>query len=530
MANARLKRARQSREERASSRYGPAASEEPLAPTFTARSRGKKTTVLPGDDANAAELLMNLSHPPKSNEVLEREREERLQSWIDREIDRHTQPKTVTKGVCAVVLSISASDIQSKAAPSLSNISLSEASDLSEGLDATPAPMNLSQKKSLLKRKAAVLIGSDSEDKDLDSDPGTFDIKYEITLGKKARVDCVLDNNTTFSVFRQRIASEMGIPLQQLSALGYIASFWPRSPKPVPKLVDTDARYEDMVGILEEYMKVEYTKHGKPKKKKAFSVILIDTGSESDGKKSSKAKSHDNEGPALENNADEQEVLIIRQIVKNFSCAEHPKKACYVTTNGLHYAFTAGDLSIWAGLVRKHEAVLKTPPEVILQGIGEKAVKQGKYGVGQASTAYGAPPHWGYSYPPPPPLGYYTTPAYPGHYSNIPAPNPGSVAFSSPPSSPQKPAEFPHVNDWLAKLDSDEYRGRDNHNYIQFTTIFAHEELTHLDDLHLIGSADKLRTLLACNLGNANRLWKYIVDDMDSITGGGRSSKKRQIA
>ncbi|KAJ3803632.1 hypothetical protein F5876DRAFT_84847 [Lentinula aff. lateritia] len=285
MANARLKRARQSREERASSRYGPAASEEPSAPTFTARSRGKKTTVLPGDDANAAELLMNLSHPPKSNEVLEREREERLQSWIDREIDRHTQPKTITKGVCAVVLSISASDIQSKAAPSLSNISLSEASDLSEGLDATPAPMNLSQKKSLLKRKAAVLIGSDSEDEDLDSDPGTFDIKYEITLGKKARVDCVLDNNTTFSVFRQRIASEMGIPLQQLSALGYIASFWPRSPKPVPKLVDTDARYEDMVGILEEYMKVEYTKHGKPKKKKAFSVILIDTGSESDGKK-----------------------------------------------------------------------------------------------------------------------------------------------------------------------------------------------------------------------------------------------------
>lgn len=277
MANARLKRARQSWEERASSRHGPAASEEPSVPTFTRRSRGNKTTVLPGDDANAAELLMNLSHPPKSNEVLEREKEERLQSWIDGEIDRHTQPKTITKGVCAVALSISASEIQSKEASSLSNISLSEASDLSEGLNATPATH--------LKRKAAVLIGSDSDDEDLDSDPGTFDIKYEVTLGKKARVDCVLDNNTTFSVFRQRITSEMGIPLQQLSALGYIASFWPRSPKPVPKLVDTDARYEDMVDILEEYMKVKYTKHGKPKKKKAFSVILIDTGGESDGKK-----------------------------------------------------------------------------------------------------------------------------------------------------------------------------------------------------------------------------------------------------
>lgn len=65
-----------------------------------------------------------------------------------------------------------------------------------------------------------------------------------------------------------------------------------------------------------------------------------------------KAKLHDDDGLALENDADEQEVLIMRQIVKNFtSCAEHPKKACYVTNNGPHYAFTAGDLSIWAGLV-----------------------------------------------------------------------------------------------------------------------------------------------------------------------------------
>lgn len=64
-----------------------------------------------------------------------------------------------------------------------------------------------------------------------------------------------------------------------------------------------------------------------------------------------KAKLHNDEGPALENDADEQEVLIMRQIVKNFPCAEHPKKACYVTSNGPHYAFTAGDLSIWAGLV-----------------------------------------------------------------------------------------------------------------------------------------------------------------------------------
>lgn len=91
-----------------------------------------------------------------------------------------------------------------------------------------------------------------------------------------------------FDIFRQRAAAEMGVPLQRLSALGYIVSTWPRSPKPVPKLVDTDVRYENMIEGLEEYMKVELTTKGQPKKKKPFSVELIDTGDDAekkDGKK-----------------------------------------------------------------------------------------------------------------------------------------------------------------------------------------------------------------------------------------------------
>lgn len=124
-------------------------------------------------------------------------------------------------------------------------------------------------------------------DEDNDSDPGTFSIKYEVAI-KKARIDFVLDNTTAFDIFRQNVASQMGVPLQSLSALGYTVSFWPRSPKPLPKLVDTDARYEDMIEQLEEYMKVELTTKGQPKKKKAFSVLLIDTGIDDSGKKDGK--------------------------------------------------------------------------------------------------------------------------------------------------------------------------------------------------------------------------------------------------
>ncbi|KAF9017936.1 hypothetical protein BDP27DRAFT_1474976 [Rhodocollybia butyracea] len=192
--------------------------------------------------------------------------------------------------------------------------------------------------------KSVAVLSNDSasvdtgDKEDSNSDPGTFDIKYEVII-KKARVDFVLNDTTAFGVFRQKVASEMGVPLQ-------------RFPKPVPKLVDTDAQYEDMIEELKEYMKVEFTVKGQPKKKKAFSVQLINTGGDSkkkEGKKGKVASKDDNSEPALMIDIDHQELTIACQIQAAFPCLEHPKKACYVKTgNGEHYTFTAGDISIWA--------------------------------------------------------------------------------------------------------------------------------------------------------------------------------------
>lgn len=93
----------------------------------------------------------------------------------------------------------------------------------------------------------------------------------------------------------------------------------------------------------------------------------------------------------------------------------------------------------------------------------------------------------------------------------------------------QKRFDYPRVVDWLASLDDDEYRGLDNHDYSQFTHIFENEGLSRLDDLHLVGSADRIQTILLCNLGNANRLWSYITEDVALIRGSERSSKKTRI-
>lgn len=105
MGSAKLKKARQPAKKRAALlQEGPMESEEPSGPPPTRRPRKQKMTVLPSDDPNEAGLLLGLSHPPKSNAVLEREREEQLKSWVSGEIDCHAQPKANTKGVCSMQL------------------------------------------------------------------------------------------------------------------------------------------------------------------------------------------------------------------------------------------------------------------------------------------------------------------------------------------------------------------------------------------------------------------------------------------
>lgn len=173
-----------------------------------------------------------------------------------------------------------------------SSITLSPPRDIStpESLHKTHATKKKAQSSSKVTETIAAIGEEDSADSSSESDldAGQFNIKYEITVGK-ARIDFTLDNITPFTVFQQNVATQMGLPLQHLSALGYVLSFWPKSPKPVPKLVDTDLRYEDMIHAVEEYEKVGLTKKGKEKKKKPFYIHLVDTssdeGTNKDGKK-----------------------------------------------------------------------------------------------------------------------------------------------------------------------------------------------------------------------------------------------------
>lgn len=79
----------------------------------------------------------------------------------------------------------------------------------------------------------------------------------------------------------------MGLPLQSLSALGYILLFWPKRLKLLPKLVNTDMRYENMIQQVEEYMKVETTKKVKAKKELFYSHP-VNTGDNEDAKKDGK--------------------------------------------------------------------------------------------------------------------------------------------------------------------------------------------------------------------------------------------------
>lgn len=285
MGGGKLKTARLSRQSRSLSRKHLTGSSEPVPSVAKpVRTKNSKSDLPSSNEADtqAAHILMTFTQPISTADA-EKARDKRLDDWVSQEINRHAKPKEADNRMnCSwLFVSITYGPV---------TVSLSSSS-LSDIVCSKPTTV-ISRKNSPSTTTKALSdtkdIGVQSKgDEENDSDPGTFDIRYEVTI-KKARIDFVLDNTTAFDIFRQNVASQMGVPLQSLSALGYTVSFWPRSPKPLPKPVDTDARYEDMIEELEEYMKVELTKKGQPKKKKAFSVLLADTSIDDSGKKDGK--------------------------------------------------------------------------------------------------------------------------------------------------------------------------------------------------------------------------------------------------
>jgi hypothetical protein len=171
----------------------------------------------------------------------------------------------------------------------------------------------------------------------------------------------------TFAGFLTAVSRKMEVGVTHLSAIGYVASYKPKNPKPVPKLLETSEDYKSLMADITEYRKDCLKKKGG--KVKPFSISLTDTSNTpTDGRKvraevvirtevfiyhtaqsTSKKKATQ---PAAPLEASEQrEHELMAAIEKYHACQEHMGKACYVLTSGEHYQYTNNDLVIWATLI-----------------------------------------------------------------------------------------------------------------------------------------------------------------------------------
>jgi hypothetical protein len=60
--------------------------------------------------------------------------------------------------------------------------------------------------------------------------------------------------SATYSDFLDAVSSKMGVSKSHLSHLGYVPSYLPKNPKPIPVVIETEEGYEDMVNSIEAHV------------------------------------------------------------------------------------------------------------------------------------------------------------------------------------------------------------------------------------------------------------------------------------
>lgn len=175
------------------------------------------------------------------------------------------------------------------------------------------------------------------------------------------------------------IADKMDAGPAHMAAIGYIASYKPKNPKPVPKLLEDEECWDKLVADVAAYIdsfknkRTEATRTVKP-----FVISIIDTlgyGVEKEtkvcylffhlfilyllvltmpslNKRAANASKDSDHAPAL-STRESLELDALQCIEKAHYCQEH-KKPCFVQVNGSHYQYTASDLAKWAFMIVSH--------------------------------------------------------------------------------------------------------------------------------------------------------------------------------
>ncbi|KAH9969229.1 hypothetical protein BJV74DRAFT_799394 [Russula compacta] len=321
-----------------------------------------------------------------------------------------------------------------------------------------------------------------------------FNIPFEVPFKNATRDLEGITSFTTFDDFLDMLSKKMETQKSLLSSIGYMPSYKPKSPKPVPKLLEDEASWNRLVA---------------------------------DGK----AETSDNKQPALPFTADQlKEQELQQQLEKRHYCQQH-KKACFVESDGNHYHYTPGDLATWAMLLAKQKATIDDALEALK--LTDKAPRQRAI----KTTAVAAPVQSDNNANPLPWLPQMMAGMF-APWAMMQAaggaafggyPGPAQVAFNpnAPPPhadqgipSPKQPAEieYPDIIPWLASLDADPVCGKKQLNFVQYGDVLSRNGILNLSDV-LSLTPEKLQELGRMAFGIANQLIGYAKDDDKDLQG-----------
>ncbi|KAJ7480177.1 hypothetical protein B0H11DRAFT_1725074 [Mycena galericulata] len=323
-----------------------------------------------------------------------------------------------------------------------------------------------------------------------------------------------------------------------LSGIAYIPSYQPKTPKPIPKLLENAAAWKKLiegVGVHIETAKAKNKGKGVPK---PFSIQIVDTsgGEPKTNKKDKSAAAEPDVG-------EKKEHQFYRQLEQKYHCAEHDKP-CAVLSDGTHYHLTDNDLAKWAYLISNHRATAEQLPRNELkiddaaprQHTAKKAIARG----GLAALDSSEPPVWIQQMLPLMGLAMggvmrnnlnaapFETPRSAAPPPETPGPSRQSARDLDPPSSGTKRSAAmtaPTMDMWLRSLDNDhEGRGRHNLQFYGYSLKFEDNGMYDLTDMENM-DIDTLSLLIGAPRGVAARLIKYATEDLEKLTNAAKRAR-----
>lgn len=111
-----------------------------------------------------------------------------------------------------------------------------------------------------------------------------FDIPIEVPYKNAKRDVSGITSASSFSHVLHQIAQRMDAGPSRMAAIGYIPSFLPKSPKPIPKLLEDEECWVKLIRDVREYIESFTVKRGPPKRIKPFVITIVDTIASADDK------------------------------------------------------------------------------------------------------------------------------------------------------------------------------------------------------------------------------------------------------